>query len=563
VIVAVGTGFGCSQKGNDVGSSHDRLTGPNGMIANGMIANGMIANGMIANGMIANGMIANGMIANGLFQGGTFKNGPWLRIFDNSVWQPGLTGDAAAPGDLLRSNGYLRQLLQYMYSFAMPQTDSGELDPTGGALTCAVPTDCDFGYECSSQHTCVVPLVGLVGVGINADGTSWSASGTCDESCQRWVSACILARTNAYGVHVLVSMRAPANTPPGRQAQFDNIRKALETTADERSEFGTREGAYYGNLFATTPGTYDASDQFVPDWIAKKMPTGSSIGTVDQYSQFVPGLPPHADGPADVVMMTPTFSACAGPGSNVPDITRRFCSSQGNNVIINVPGPCLPYGAEPGACAPDDGNVDGAMHDCFTNTDPTLRTAADEYNEVITVYVKTAIAVCGNQMCEEGEDSTSCKNDCPDGIWTKDFDASFGFGGGIVDVPADYTNFPQVEMAVVAPRDPNDPTEMNDSVVVVGRTSNPVDVGGGLLPAEDGYGVIAKYDGLYGTHRWSHRFKPSAPPAPGYETNWDVSGGITVAPNGNIVVVGTMVQTYCVIPIVSSRMYLRGSGRRD
>ena len=33
-----------------------------------------------------------------------------------------LTGDAAVPGDMLRSNPYLRQLLQYMYSCAMPPT---------------------------------------------------------------------------------------------------------------------------------------------------------------------------------------------------------------------------------------------------------------------------------------------------------------------------------------------------------------------------------------------------------------------------------------------------------
>ena len=57
--------------------------------------------------------------------------------------------------------------------------------------------------------------------------------------------------------------------------------------------------------------------------------------------------------------------------------TRRFCSSQGDQTVITVPGLCLAEGTEPGACAPE-ADPKAAMHDCFTNTDPTLRSAADE-----------------------------------------------------------------------------------------------------------------------------------------------------------------------------------------
>ena len=73
------------------------------------------------------------------------------------------------------------------------------------------------------------------------------------DSCQRWVSACVLARTNAYGVHVQISMRAPAVVPPGRDAQYAKIQAALATSPGEVATFGGREGAFYGNLFATTP----------------------------------------------------------------------------------------------------------------------------------------------------------------------------------------------------------------------------------------------------------------------------------------------------------------------
>ena len=148
--------------------------------------------------------------SNGIGQNGLTTNGIWA----NGIWANGLTGDAAVPGDTLRSSPYTRQLLQYIYSCAMPPTTyDTTLDPNNGTLTCSTSVPCDFGYTCSSQGTCVIPLVGAIGVGINTDGTTWGSSGNCDESCQRWVSACVLARTNAYGVHVEISMRAPANAP--------------------------------------------------------------------------------------------------------------------------------------------------------------------------------------------------------------------------------------------------------------------------------------------------------------------------------------------------------------
>src|SRR6202030_2952269 len=131
-----------------------------------------------------------------------------------------------------------------------PKTYDTTLDPNNGMLKCAPPgvggeeagadggPACDVGYTCSAQGTCVIALHGAIGLAINADGSAWwgetaaggfsdggvgdggggeggvgGGPGTCDESCQRWVSACLLARTNAYGAHVEISMRAPADAP--------------------------------------------------------------------------------------------------------------------------------------------------------------------------------------------------------------------------------------------------------------------------------------------------------------------------------------------------------------
>ncbi|WP_170229161.1 hypothetical protein [Polyangium fumosum] len=68
---------------------------------------------------------------------------------------------------------------------------------------------------------------------------SW-ATGPLDETGQRWVSACLAARTNWYGVTVLISMRASHSA----------IKHAGTL---EKFIFPREEGAFWGNLFAPTP----------------------------------------------------------------------------------------------------------------------------------------------------------------------------------------------------------------------------------------------------------------------------------------------------------------------
>ena len=66
------------------------------------------------------------------------------------------------------------------------------------------------------------------------------ATGPLDETGQRWVSACLAARTNWYGVTVTISMRGP----------HDAIKQSAFL---ERLVFAKEEGAFWGNLFAPTP----------------------------------------------------------------------------------------------------------------------------------------------------------------------------------------------------------------------------------------------------------------------------------------------------------------------
>jgi hypothetical protein len=61
---------------------------------------------------------------------------------------------------------------------------------------------------------------------------------------RRWVTACLLARTNYYGVSVQLSMRG--------------AHPALATTSSERSTYVVPEGAFYGDLFDPNGQTWFA-----------------------------------------------------------------------------------------------------------------------------------------------------------------------------------------------------------------------------------------------------------------------------------------------------------------
>jgi hypothetical protein len=460
----------------------------NGLWSNGLWSNGLWSNGLWSNGLWSNGLWSNGLWSNGLWSNGLWSNGLWSNgLWSNGLWSNGLTGTAAIPGDTLRNSSYARQLLQYLYACAMPgptydptgtaitSSYDTSLDPNNGALTCTSSASCDAGYTCA-QGKCVVPLKGAIGLGINSDGTTWWQSGTCDESCQRWVSACVLARTNAYGVHVQISMRAPAVTPIGHELQYAKIRAALATSPTEVAEYSFREGAYYGNLFATTP-------------------VDPTTGLAAVY--------PGTDGPAaGPIISTPTFNACAGPDSNVPQITKRFCSSQGDQTVINVPGVCRPPASAtnvPAVCDGMDGS--GSIYGCYTSTDATK--PRTRYDEVVTVYLKQPIAVCGDDVCESpAESATNCPSDCHPTGWAKSF-------SGLISGSSSVAAFEYHGSSAVSPIDDSVILAGLDSDVFFPGVSADVSLGGPLLSGSTGNVIVAKYSAR-GDYLWGRRLSSVA-----------------------------------------------------
>ena len=164
-------------------------------------------------------------------------------------------------------------------------------------------------------------------------------------------------------------------------------RARRRSSATELSDFTVREGAYYGNIFQTETQTLTDGSQ--------------------------------------VEINTPEYFACAGPGSNIPQLTLRFCSSQGSNCPINVVGVCkspssVQASNDFSTCQGDDG-VSLAMSNCHEVPKASDGTWPDDaHKEVITVFLKEEdpILACGNAVCEKFENDTSnCPSDCRSGTW--------------------------------------------------------------------------------------------------------------------------------------------------
>jgi hypothetical protein len=156
---------------------------------NGLAMNGLAMNGLAMNGLAMNGLAMNGLAMNGLAMNGLAMNG----LTDASLADP-----------------QTQQFLKYLVSCALGPQQSLTWTTAGGT-------------------TYTFP--GQLGLAPQWAGTA----GSCDGSCQRWVSACLLARVDAAGIDREISIRGP------------NL--ALIPSAREISQYTQKEATYFGNLF--------------------------------------------------------------------------------------------------------------------------------------------------------------------------------------------------------------------------------------------------------------------------------------------------------------------------
>jgi hypothetical protein len=263
-MISLGTAclltISCGGQGEeDVSETEGALVGSNGFAANGFAANGFAANGFAANGFAANGFAANGFAANGFAANGFAANGFAANGFaaNGLPLSPSASAIARDPAS--------REFFKYIVSCALPEgalltlKDQGQTYTFGGALGVA---------------------------------PEW-LNGRCDTTCQRWVTACVLARVNHLGQHVEISIRG------------DN--RALAIQPHEIRDYSVREATYYGNFFQTTPEAYTC------------LPPGAS-SIVRVCGPSLSDCPMTVAGSCDAV--------CAGPG---PNGTFRDCAARASD----------------------------------------------------------------------------------------------------------------------------------------------------------------------------------------------------------------------------------------
>jgi hypothetical protein len=199
-LVAAGTSGGCdgtaASESNGIDQGAQALMTDNGLAWNGLAWNGLAYNGLSFNGLTWNGLAWNGLAYNGLSFNGMSYNG----LSYNGLSYNGLSYNGL-------ENPVVHNFVGYLVSCALPENDSITYDINGKAFT----------------------FPGELGL-----APEWKFN-ACDESCQRWVTACMLARLNKLGQHVEISLRGE--------------HRALKTDRPERKMFTAREATYYGNLF--------------------------------------------------------------------------------------------------------------------------------------------------------------------------------------------------------------------------------------------------------------------------------------------------------------------------
>ncbi|MCB9655536.1 MAG: hypothetical protein H6729_15550 [Deltaproteobacteria bacterium] len=333
--------------------------GLNGLPVNGLYVNELPLNGLYVNGLYVNGLYVNGLPLNGLPVNGLYVNGASpltaIQVATTSGQLENLTADqeeafesmmahlmwcALPAGDSVTIYGSDGQPRAYPGHHGLAPTwkTAGLVDDPNGIDDSEELRWCLEHYRAIDNNNDVYPGIALndqqlaslekllkytvecaldSGESVDIDfpggaktffgalglAPAWK-DGALDESGQKAVSACLAARTNAHGTTVRISLRNPAYA-------------GLTTSALERNQFKSHEGAFWGNVFGSNPSIHackaegggpagrlctDGSCGFTPDPIPScNAPAEGGCDSVDAEGNFT------SCGPDDEVVVLNTF----------------------------------------------------------------------------------------------------------------------------------------------------------------------------------------------------------------------------------------------------------------
>jgi hypothetical protein len=211
--------------------------------------------------VIDNTLFPNALDPNTLFPNALATN----TLFPNALAPTALgPGSLAALQDPGEAGTLSRQFIEY-------------------AVSCAFTPSQSLSFTWTDSSGVVHDETYQGGVGL---APGW-ATGPLDITGQRLVSACLAARTNYYGVTVLISMRSGAPpldtmTPPSELAAYPHV-----------------EGAFWGNLFAPTPELYSCFDPAnVSNDRARQR--DCAVGHLESDGEIVPCGPITLTGPCEL-----------------------------------------------------------------------------------------------------------------------------------------------------------------------------------------------------------------------------------------------------------------------
>jgi hypothetical protein len=171
---------------------------------------------------IDNALYPNALYPNALYPNALYPNALYPNALYPNALDPSSLASLQDPGE---AGTLSRQFIQY-------------------AVSCAFTPSQSFSFSWTDSSGVEHEVTDPGGVGL---APGW-ATGPLNITGQHLVSACLAARTNWFGETVIISMRS--GVPP-----LDTM-----TPRSELEAYPDVEGAFWGNLFATTPELYTCYD---------------------------------------------------------------------------------------------------------------------------------------------------------------------------------------------------------------------------------------------------------------------------------------------------------------